>query len=173
MLTSQVSQQTPAGSAKLTLEGLEHWRERLTTELARLVTDIEQSEAMVQRWSGGCTQSALVTQTALIELKELHTNKQRDLELVLKAVNDIRRDLDGAAIVAKSAIIHNSMVLIPRRTGHPSTGSLIQSAKSPPSSLYAGARPVSSTLEMSHKISRHSAILVNSPDHVSKKLVFT
>ena len=167
MLTSEVSQQTPAGSAKLTLEGLEHWRERLTSELARLVTDIEQSEALAERWCGNCAQSALA------ELKELHTSKQRDLELVLKAVKDIRHDLDCAAVVAKQGIVHGSMLLIPRRVGHPSTGALIQSAKSPPSSLYAGARPVSNTREMSRKLSRHSAILVNSPDHVSKKLVFT
>ena len=59
-----------------------------------------------------------------------------------------------------------------RRVGHPETGALIQSAKNPPSSLYVGYTPVRNTREMSRNISRGSSILVNSPDPVSKRLVF-
>ena len=47
MLTSIIAAETsPHGSAKLTLEGLVHWRERLERELAQLTNDIEATEAV-------------------------------------------------------------------------------------------------------------------------------
>ena len=166
-LTQLVSQaETPHGQAKLTLEGLEHWRGRLTQELARLVADIEATEAMADRWCGKCAET-------LHELRALHDTKQKDLEAVLKAISDIQHDL-GAATMVASQPSASPLLLIPRRVGHPSTNALLQSAKSPPSTLFAVKSPERrNTAEISRNISRQSAILVNSPDLVSKKLLFT
>ena len=167
MLASIASAETPAGSAKLTLEGLEHWRGRLTSELSRLVADIEASEALAERWCGKCAEG-------LSELKELHDKKQKDLELVLGTISDIQHDLDCAAIVAKQPG-KAPLLLVPRRVGHPSSGKLLQSAKpSSPATGYFRGSPVAvhNTREMSRNVARQSAILVNSPDPISKKLVF-
>lgn len=193
-LTSIVSSQTPAGAAKLTLEvrsnssckkshwelasnlpsalplgwqGLEHWRERLTSDLARLLGDIETSEALAERWCGKCADG-------LHELRLLHDQKQKHLEQVLKAIADLNHEINCAAIVAKEPGVA-PLLLVPRRIGHPSTGALLQSAKSPPSSLYSGTpahNNTRNTREMSRNVARQSAILVNSPDP-SRKIVFS
>ena len=121
MLTSIITNKTPAGAAKLTLEGLLHWKTRLTGEVARLVSDIEAQEAMAERWCGKCAES-------LEELKALHTSKQSDLAKVDDAIAAIQHDLEVASAVAT---IHETapLLLVPRQTGHPSTGCLIQSAR--------------------------------------------
>ena len=163
-LTSIISSHTPAGSAKLTLEGLEHWRDRLTIDINRLVSDIEASEALAERWCGKCAEG-------LHELRYLHDKKQQDLEQVNKAITGIEHELTCASAVAASPGV-SPLLLVPRRTGHPQTGALLQSVKTPPSTLYSGASPVRNTREMSRNVARQSAILVNSPDPVSKKLAF-
>ena len=147
-------------------QGLEHWRDRLTSDVNRLVSDIEAAEALAERWCGKCSDG-------LHELRLLHDKKQQDLEQVLKAIGDIQHDLGCAATVAEEPGVA-PLLLVPRRTGHPSQpNTLLRSVKSPPSTLYSGARtPVHNTREMSRKVARQSAILVNSPDPVSKKLLF-
>ena len=147
-----------------------HWRDRLTGELARLVTDIEATEALAERWCGKCAEG-------LHELKALQEQKQKDLDLVLAAVANIKSDLASSSMVAKQPGLA-PMLLVPRYRGHPTTGALLQSARLPPSTLYTGkaATPARNrkmdTWELSRNISRQSPILNNSPDHVSKRLVF-
>ena len=164
MLTSIITNKTPAGAAKLTLDGLLHWKTRLTGEVARLVSDIEAQEAMAERWCGKCAES-------LEELKALHTSKQSDLAKVDDAIAAIQHDLEVASAVAT---IHETapLLLVPRQTGHPYTGCLIQSAKSPPWSSrvrdLAAVTPMSST--DARTVARQSSILVHSPDRVAKKL---
>ena len=65
------------------------------------------------------------------------------------------------------------LVVIPRQKGHPATGALLQSAATP--ALYSKAKLVarSNTREMSRNVARQSAILANSPDPISKRLIFS
>ena len=177
-LPTIVSSETPAGSAKLTLEGLQHWQVRLEREVAQLASDIEATEAMSERWCGKCAEG-------LHELKALRDQKQQHLEQVEAGINAIRHDLAHAATVVNAqAIIGSSapgapLILVPRQVGHPSTGALLQSSVSPPvlpdTHSSSPMRKLSSnyTREMSRNVARQSAILVNSPkDTVTKQLIF-
>ena len=177
-LTQIVSDETPGGSAKLTLEGLQHWKVRLEREVAQLGQDIEATEAMSERWCGRCAEG-------LHELKALRDQKAKHLEAVDSGIAAIRHDLTQAATVANAAAIYGSgeggtpIILVPRQVGYPATGALLQSSVSPPmlpKSHATPARKLSSnyTREMSRNVARQSAILVNSSleDTVSKQLIF-
>lgn len=151
-------------SAKLTLEGLLHWQDRLTSECATLVNDIEASEAMAERWCGKCVEG-------LHELRALRARKERDLERVSESIAAIQRDADMADVLARKPGVA-PLVVIPRSAGHPDTGALLNSAvtmaqpKSP-----AMGRASGNTRELSRAVARQSSILVNSPDP-TRRLVF-
>ena len=63
---------TPAGSAKITLEGLEYWRTRLGRDVEALARDISESEALAEKW---CLQKEGIADVGLHELKELKAKK--------------------------------------------------------------------------------------------------
>lgn len=172
-LTQIVSTETPAGSAKLTLEGLQHWQVRLERDVAQLNNDIESTEAMAERWCGRCAEG-------LHELKHLRDQKQKDLEAVESGIKAINHDLVHAASVAGQTIVGGGtspgpLILLPRQTGHPSTGALLTSAASPP--FLPTRTPAKGhsnyTREMSRNVARQSSILVNSPETISKQLIFS
>ena len=168
----------PAGSAKLTLEGLQHWQIRLERDVAQLATHIESTEAMIEAQCG-CDASMA---PAVVELKQLRDQKARDLGTVEASIKSIKNDLVHAASVAQSTIIAGRdatapMILLPRAVGHPSTGALLQSSISPPllptkTPAKGGAGPSANTREFSRNVARQSSILVNSPDPVTKQLIF-
>ena len=175
MLTTDISNvSVPAGSAKLTLEGLEHWAVRLASDIKELNDHIAAAEAISENWyaNGECAEG-------LVEMRELQEKKTADLEAVEKAVSDIKHGLDCASAVASNPG-KGPMLLVPKPRGSPATAALLQPAfkKPPPSSLYAlggtGMKtPVRTTArEMSRNVARQSAILANSPDLVTKKLIF-
>lgn len=164
-LHSVVLEDSPASAAKLTLEGLQHWRIRLSRELVQLSEDIDSTAVLADRWSGKCG-------SGLEELKALHLQKEHDLEAVVSSINSIQLGLDHASAVAKKPVIvaPSPVFIVPRSTGHPVSGKLIAAVGSP--SMYLDKqRANGNTRELSRSVARKSAILVNSPD-VSKKLVF-
>ena len=61
--------ETPAGSAKLTLEALQHWRFRLARELEVLASDVESGERLSENWCGKCEE-------ALVELLKEYVVKK-------------------------------------------------------------------------------------------------
>ena len=67
---------TPAGSAKITLEGLEHWRTRLGRDVEQMEKDIAASEALAEKW---CTKldDGSYSPQMVSELKELKAKKVR------------------------------------------------------------------------------------------------
>lgn len=145
---------------------LQHWQSRLTAELARLLTDIETTEATADRWNGKFVSEALY------ELRGLHDKKSADLQAVNAAISEISQSAEIAAAVAVQPGA-TPLVVIPRQKGHPATGALLQSAATP--ALYSKAKIVarSNTREMSRNVARQSAILANSPDPISKRLIFS
>ena len=164
-LHSVVNDESPASAAKLTLEGLEHWRVRLGRELTQLAEDVESTAVLADRWCGKCG-------AGLEELKALRAQKERDLEAVVDAITSIRHGLDHAAATARQPVVvaTSPVFVVPRATGHPTSGKLLAAVGSP--RLYQGkAAGGTNTRELSRSVARKSAILVNSPD-ISKKLVF-
>ena len=172
MLTSLVStRETPAGEGKLTLEGLEHWRGRLSAELGRLLTDMEETEAAQDR-EGASLQECGRCADALHAMRAMHAKKQGDLELVLQSIAAIQKDLNSAAVVAEQPGVE-PLIVTPRHPKHLglTSGARAQSGKAR-RPLDFGASPARPTREIiSRNLSRQSAILVNSPDP-AKRLQF-
>jgi hypothetical protein len=162
-----VLEESPASAAKLTLEGLYHWRGRLERELVQLKEDVETTAVLADRWSGKMD-------CGLDEIKALLAQKERDFDAVVGAITAIQHDLDAATAVARKSIVVEPapIFLVPRATGHPMSGKLLAAPGSP--RLEQSKRVPGSgmtTRDLSRSVARKSAILVNSPD-VSKKLVF-
>ena len=167
-LHSVVLEETPASAAKLTMEGLEHWRVRLGRELAQLSEDIESTAVLADRWSGKCGAS-------VDELKELYRCKERDLEAVERAIEGIQGGISTASVAARRPVVAASpnVFLLPRATDVSAAERPIAVlASSPVAQSKAGdGRRSTTTRGMARNVARKSAILANSPD-VSKKLVF-
>ena len=159
----------PAGSAKLTLEA--------RAGVVRLASVKELNDTSppptVSARTGTPTESAQRPVVRCVSSRR----RKRDLEAVEKAVSDIKHGLDRAG---RGNPGKGPMLLVPKPRGSPATAALLQPAfkKPPPSSLYAlggtGMKtPVRTTArEMSRNVARQSAILANSPDLVTKKLIF-
>ena len=157
------ARESPGESAKLTLEGLLHWQSRLSDDCAQLLTDIETTESVCERWGG---------KDRLEALRALHQKKTADLQAVTEAVNGIRKSSEILSTMAAEPG-KGPFVLVPRKTGHPVTGGLLQSSATPVlySKEFHAAR--SNTRAMSRAVARKSAILAHSPDPVSKRLIFS
>ena len=149
---------SPASAAKLTLEGLEHWRIRLSREVSQLQDDINVAQALADRWCGKCGAS-------LHELKALHAKKEADHEACERAISAIRKDLQCATSVAQlpgkgpTIVVPRTTLLPGPNTGKPTVGQTHKARA-------GGSR------EMSRAVARKSAILANSPDDVTRKLIF-
>ena len=106
------ARESPGESAKLTLEGLLHWQSRLSDDCAQLLTDIETTESVCERWGG---------KDRLEALRALHQKKTADLQAVTEAVNGIRKSSEILSTMAAEPG-KGPFVLVPRKTGHPVTG---------------------------------------------------
>ena len=141
----------PAGSAKLTIEGLEYWKSRLTQKLAHLASDVAASEGLSERWCGKCTEG-------LHELKALEEKAGNDLEAVNTAISAIKHELACASVVAKQP--GTPMLRFPSgSTTHKMTPADVASA-------------TGNTREVSRNVARRSAILVNSSSDTARTLRF-
>ena len=149
---------SPASAAKLTLEGLDHWRIRLSREVSQLQDDINVAQALSDRWCGKCGAS-------LHELKALHAKKEADHEACERAISAIRKDLKCATSVAQLPGKAPTIV-VPRQVQMPGPNT----AKPTFGQTHSKAR-ASNSREMSRAVARQSAILANSPD-VTRKLIF-
>lgn len=166
-LDNVVSDASPASSAKLTLESLEHWRIRLSRDLSILRDDIQTASALSDKWCGKCTESVQ-------ELKQLHAKKQADHDACLRAIAGITRDLQCATVIARDrppSSAAKQIFLIPRSVGHPETGRLLADVSSFPNAA-SKQQGSANSRTLSRKVARGSAILVNSPDPLARRLNF-
>lgn len=159
-----VVKDSPASAAKLTLEGLEHWRLRLSRELVQLKADIDSTSVLADQWCDKCG-------VGLEELKVLSEKKERDYEAICSAIKDIETGLGVASEVAQKPVVFapSPIFVKPRPSGHPASGKLLGAVGNP--TLYQKPIVGTSARDLSRHVARKSSILVNSPD-VAKKLVF-
>jgi hypothetical protein len=168
-LTSLVTEQEgPAGSAKLTLEGLQHWVRELSVSPAhfpkafharlfpnqsshtlppqrvRLAAEVEQLATDIDAAEAMAERWCGKCTEGLHELKHLRDQKTKYMEEVTSSIAKIQQEAEAAALVARKPG-SAPMLLVPRSAGHPS---MIPMNVTP--RLFSKNAPVNHTVRATH-----------------------
>ena len=98
--------------------------------------------------------------------------QEQDRDACIATIAAIRRDVESAAASVVAAKPprheHGPVIIVPRAVGHPESGRLLAAAPVYNRTKASGGN----TREVSRSVARTSSILANSPDRITKKLVF-